>query len=78
MSTVTTSLRQQVMRVIPFALALGIWFWPIPAGLTRDGLASLCYIRGGYRRCHLEFISSLDGLTSGGIGCSANSYDRPR
>ena len=26
----------RLMRVIPFALALGIWFWPIPAGLTRE------------------------------------------
>ena len=77
MSTVRTSLRQQVMRVIPFALALGIWFWPDTRRADERGLASLCYIRGGYRRCHLEFISSLDGLTSGGIGCSADSYDRP-
>jgi DASS family divalent anion:Na+ symporter len=23
-----------VKRTVPFALALGIWFWPIPSGLT--------------------------------------------
>lgn len=23
-----------VRRIVPFALAIGIWFWPIPAGLT--------------------------------------------
>jgi DASS family divalent anion:Na+ symporter len=31
-----TPLRRRLLRVIPFALALGIWFWPIPAGLTRE------------------------------------------
>jgi divalent anion:Na+ symporter, DASS family len=30
------SFRQQIARAIPFALALGIWLWPIPAGLTRE------------------------------------------
>jgi DASS family divalent anion:Na+ symporter len=36
MSTPMTSFRRQLMRAIPLALALGIWFWPIPAGLTRE------------------------------------------
>ncbi len=36
MSTTKTSFRRQLMRAIPLALALGIWFWPIPAGLTRE------------------------------------------
>jgi DASS family divalent anion:Na+ symporter len=36
MSTAMTSFRRQLMRAIPLALALGIWFWPIPAGLTRE------------------------------------------
>ena len=31
-----TPFRRRLLRVIPFALALGIWFWPIPAGLTRE------------------------------------------
>ena len=36
MSTAKASFRRQLMRAIPFVLALGIWFWPIPAGLTRE------------------------------------------
>jgi divalent anion:Na+ symporter, DASS family len=36
MSAPRFSFRQQIVRAIPFALALGIWFWPIPAGLTRE------------------------------------------
>ncbi|MGB9472237.1 MAG: DASS family sodium-coupled anion symporter [Candidatus Acidiferrum sp.] len=36
MSTATTGLRRQLMRALPFALALGIWLWPIPAGLTKE------------------------------------------
>jgi DASS family divalent anion:Na+ symporter len=36
MSTAKTSLRRQLIRAIPLALAFGIWFWPIPAGLTRE------------------------------------------
>jgi divalent anion:Na+ symporter, DASS family len=28
--------RQQLLRAIPFALAIGIWYWPIPAGLTHE------------------------------------------
>ena len=31
-----TSSRRKLLRAIPIALALGIWFWPIPAGLTRE------------------------------------------
>jgi divalent anion:Na+ symporter, DASS family len=31
-----TPSRRRLLQVIPFALALGIWFWPIPAGLTRE------------------------------------------
>src|SRR5277367_370666 len=36
MSTAKISFRRQIMRAIPFALALSIWFRPIPAGLTRE------------------------------------------
>jgi DASS family divalent anion:Na+ symporter len=36
MSTAMASFRGQLMRGIPFVLALGIWFWPIPTGLTRE------------------------------------------
>ncbi len=36
MSTAMASFRRQLMRALPFVLALGIWFWPIPAGLTRE------------------------------------------
>jgi DASS family divalent anion:Na+ symporter len=36
MSTAMASFRGQLMRAIPFVLALGIWFWPIPTGLTRE------------------------------------------
>jgi divalent anion:Na+ symporter, DASS family len=36
MSAAKTSFRQQVLRAIPFFLAIGIWYWPIPAGLTKE------------------------------------------
>jgi len=36
MSTALSGYRRQLMRVIPLVLAIGIWFWPIPAGLTRE------------------------------------------
>jgi divalent anion:Na+ symporter, DASS family len=36
MSTAMTEFRRQLMRALPFVLALGIWFWPIPAGLTKE------------------------------------------
>jgi divalent anion:Na+ symporter, DASS family len=36
MSTAMTEFRRQLMRALPFVLALGIWFWPIPAGLTTE------------------------------------------
>ena len=36
MSPAMTDFRRRLMRAIPFVLALGIWFWPIPAGLTRE------------------------------------------
>ncbi len=36
MSTAMTEFRRQIMRALPFVLALGIWFWPIPAGLTKE------------------------------------------
>ena len=36
MSTATTSFRRQVMRAIPFVLGIGIWFCPVPAGLTKE------------------------------------------
>ncbi len=36
MSTVITEFRRRLMRAIPFVLAIGIWLWPIPAGLTRE------------------------------------------
>jgi divalent anion:Na+ symporter, DASS family len=36
MSTATASFRQQLLRAIPFVLATGIWFWPIPSGLTKE------------------------------------------
>ncbi len=36
MSTPTTSFRRRLLRAIPFILAFGIWYWPIPAGLTRE------------------------------------------
>src|ERR1700747_2965120 len=36
MSTAITKWRRQLLRALPFVLALGIWFWPIPAGLTRE------------------------------------------
>jgi DASS family divalent anion:Na+ symporter len=31
-----TSSRRKLLQAIPIVLALGIWFWPIPAGLTRE------------------------------------------
>ncbi len=36
MSTAMASFRRQLMRALPFVLAIGIWIWPIPAGLTRE------------------------------------------
>jgi DASS family divalent anion:Na+ symporter len=36
MTTGMTLLLRQLMRALPFALALGIWCWPIPAGLTKE------------------------------------------
>src|ERR1700751_2701476 len=36
MSTAITKWRRKLLRALPFVLALGIWFWPIPAGLTRE------------------------------------------
>ena len=36
-------------RALPFALAIGIWFAPVPAGLTRAGLASLRGVHRGDR-----------------------------
>jgi DASS family divalent anion:Na+ symporter len=36
MSATMTSFRRQLMRAIPFVLTIGIWFWPIPAGLTKE------------------------------------------
>jgi DASS family divalent anion:Na+ symporter len=36
MSTAITEFRRQLKRALPFVLAFGIWFWPIPAGLTRE------------------------------------------
>src|SRR4249919_3886215 len=36
MSKATISLRKRILRAAPFVLALGIWLWPIPAGLTRE------------------------------------------
>jgi divalent anion:Na+ symporter, DASS family len=36
MSTAITKWRRQLLRALPFVLALGVWFWPIPAGLTRE------------------------------------------
>jgi divalent anion:Na+ symporter, DASS family len=36
MTTPITGFRRQLLRALPFALALGIWFWPIPAGLTKE------------------------------------------
>jgi divalent anion:Na+ symporter, DASS family len=36
MTTPAKSFRQQLMRVIPFVLAIGIWLSPIPAGLTKE------------------------------------------
>lgn len=36
MSKATISLRKRILRAAPFVLALGIWFWPIPAGLTKE------------------------------------------
>jgi divalent anion:Na+ symporter, DASS family len=36
MSTGMTEFRRRLMRAIPFVLAIGIWLWPIPAGLTRE------------------------------------------
>ncbi len=36
MSTPTTSLRSLVKQTLSFALAFGIWFAPIPAGLTKE------------------------------------------
>jgi divalent anion:Na+ symporter, DASS family len=36
MNTAAAEFRRQLMRALPFALALGIWLWPIPAGLTKE------------------------------------------
>jgi DASS family divalent anion:Na+ symporter len=36
MSAAKTTFRQQLLRAIPFLLAIGIWCWPIPAGLTKE------------------------------------------
>jgi DASS family divalent anion:Na+ symporter len=36
MNPATASVRRLLKRALPFALALAIWFWPIPAGLTRE------------------------------------------
>jgi DASS family divalent anion:Na+ symporter len=36
MSTAATSFRKQLLQAVPFVLALGIWFWPIPTGLTKE------------------------------------------
>ncbi len=36
MSKATISLRKRILRAAPFVLAFGIWFWPIPAGLTKE------------------------------------------
>ncbi len=31
-----TGFNRQLIRATPFVLAIGIWFWPIPAGLTKE------------------------------------------
>src|SRR6202795_3386661 len=36
MNSATTSLRSLLKQGLSFALAFGIWFFPIPAGLTRE------------------------------------------
>jgi divalent anion:Na+ symporter, DASS family len=36
MNATAYSVGNQVKRALPFLLAFGIWFWPIPAGLTKE------------------------------------------
>ena len=36
MNSAANSVGNQVKRALPFLLAFGIWFWPIPAGLTKE------------------------------------------
>ena len=36
MNAAATSVGNHVKRALPFVLALAIWFWPIPAGLTKE------------------------------------------
>src|SRR6478609_9225085 len=36
MNTATTTFRSLLKQALCFALAFAIWFWPIPAGLTRE------------------------------------------
>ncbi len=43
---------------------LGIWFWPIPVGLTREAW-HLFAIFVGHLRGHFELISAVDGLAAG-------------
>jgi divalent anion:Na+ symporter, DASS family len=36
MNAAATGVGNHVKRALPFVLALAIWFWPIPAGLTKE------------------------------------------
>jgi divalent anion:Na+ symporter, DASS family len=36
MNAAATSVGNHAKRALPFVLALAIWFWPIPAGLTKE------------------------------------------
>ena len=57
MSTATTEFRRQLMRALPFVLALGIWFWPIPAGLTKESWHLFAIFAAAI--VAVEFVSSL-------------------
>ena len=76
--TAATRFRSLLKQVLSFGVAFGIWFSPIPAGLTKEAWHLFADICGGDLLRHSERISTPDGLAAGGIGCGAYSHGRSR
>jgi hypothetical protein len=64
MNVVPAGFRQLGKQALSVALVLGIWFAPIPAGLTREAWHLFAVFRGGDLLDYRKRISAPDGLAA--------------
>ena len=64
MSAAPADFRKLGKQAFAFALALGIWFAPVPAGLTKEAWHLFAVFRGRDLLGHRQRLSAPDGVAA--------------